>query len=214
MTYSTQIQRIKEVINISGLSVTKFANLIGISQTTLNSQIIEKRSLSIDVLNSVLDKFPTLSSEWLLRGKGEMYLNTDVNVNLETYETKPRVPFDAAAGSLTVCSEGATVQHCEQLPVIRAFSNYDFTIIVRGDSMSPEYQSGDEIACLFVHNTPYTQWGRVHVLDTSQGVVLKRIYDNGESVTCKSDNPRYADFSIPKEQIFNMALVIGLVRRY
>lgn len=164
-----------------------------------------------DILGKILNAFPELSAEWLLRGKGSMYIATESG---ESEETRPRIPFDAAAGTLTVGVDGVMPYQCEQMPVVRAFPRYDFTILVRGESMAPEYQSGDEVACLYVRESTYTQWGRVHVLDTTQGVVIKRIYDRGDMVLCKSDNPRYEDFSIPKSEVFNIALVIGLIRRY
>ncbi len=206
---NNQLQRVRQVIEMAGMSVSKFAEKVNIGQTTLNNQLLEKRALSIDVLNKILNAFPELSAEWLLRGKGPMYCE-----HTEEVETRPRIPFDAAAGTLTVGVDGVMPYQCEQMPVVRAFPRYDFTILVRGESMAPEYQSGDEVACLYVRESTYTQWGRVHVLDTTQGVVIKRIYDRGDMVLCKSDNPRYEDFSIPKSEVFNIALVIGLIRRY
>lgn len=208
---NNQLQRVRQVIEMAGMSVSKFAEKVNIGQTTLNNQLLEKRALSIDVLNKILNAFPELSAEWLLRGKGSMYIVTE---SRESGETRPRIPFDAAAGTLTVGVDGVMPYQCEQMPVVRAFPRYDFTILVRGESMAPEYQSGDEVACLYVRESTYTQWGRVHVLDTTQGVVIKRIYDRGDMVLCKSDNPRYEDFSIPKSEVFNIALVIGLIRRY
>lgn len=207
--YTSQLQRVKQIIEKEGISVSKFAEKVDVGQTTLNNQLLEKRALSIDVVNKILNAFPVLSAEWLLRGKGPMYCE-----QTEEVETRPRIPFDAAAGTLTVGVDGVMPYQCEQMPVVRAFPRYDFTILVRGESMAPEYQSGDEVACLYVRESTYTQWGRVHVLDTTQGVVIKRIYDRGDMVFCKSDNPRYEDFSIPKSEVFNIALVIGLIRRY
>ena len=58
----------------------------------------------------------------------------------------------------------------------------------------------------------FIQWGRVHVLDTTQGVVIKRIYDDGDSIRCNSFNTEYPDFSIPKEDIRSFNLVVGSVR--
>ena len=54
--------------------------------------------------------------------------------------------------------------------------------------MLPEYHSGDELACLYIKNTSFVQWGRCHVLDTAQGIIVKRIFDSGEFIRCVSDN--------------------------
>ena len=78
--------------------------------------------------------------------------------------------------------------------------------------MEPEYFAGDEVACLKVNEKRFLQWGRVHVLDTTQGVVIKRIYDDGDCITCRSYNPEFPDFSIPKEDIRSYNLVVGSLR--
>lgn len=128
-----------------------------------------------------------------------------------TRETRPRVPLTAAAGSLSGDSIGITLQQCEQLPIIHQIPSYDFTMFIKGDSMSPRFESGDEIACRRIDQSRFIQWGKVHVLDTTQGFVIKRVYDDGDKIRCVSYNPEYADFSIPKEDILSMSLVVGLV---
>jgi phage repressor protein C with HTH and peptisase S24 domain len=128
-------------------------------------------------------------------------------------ESRPRIPYNAAAGTLAVAFDGISANICEQLPVIRQFPKYDFTILAFGDSMSPEYHSGDELACLLIKNS-FVQWGRVYILDTSQGIVVKRIFDANDNILCKSDNPNYNDFFVSKSDIYNLALVVGIIRRY
>lgn len=71
------LSRIKEVIAFSGLSVRAFSIKCGISQKTLDNQVKGLRSLSLDTTASVLHAFPEISSEWLIRGKGQMLLNRD-----------------------------------------------------------------------------------------------------------------------------------------
>ena len=126
--------------------------------------------------------------------------------------TRPRIPYDVAAGTLTDTVEGVSNYQCEQIPVISAFPRYDFTIRVIGKSMEPEYYSGDEVACLRINERRFLQWGRVHVLDTTQGVIIKRIYDGGDAIICRSYNPEFPDFSIPKEDIRSYNLVVGSLR--
>lgn len=126
--------------------------------------------------------------------------------------TRPRIPYDAAAGTLTDAVDGISNYQCEQVPVISLFPRYDFTIRVIGKSMEPEYYSGDEVACLRINEKRFLQWGRVHVLDTTQGVIIKKIYDGGEKIICKSCNPEFPDFSIPKDDIWSYNLVVGSLR--
>lgn len=129
-------------------------------------------------------------------------------------DLKPRIPFDAAAGALSVVTDSAAVGDCEMLPTIHAFPRYDFTMPIRGDSMLPDFMPGDEVACQLVRSSSYIQWGRVHVLDTRDGAVLKRIYNDDDCIICKSINPTYSDFNVPKEDVLQIALVVGLIRKF
>lgn len=99
------------------------------------------------------------------------------------------------------------------LPIIPTFPKYDFTIVARGDSMLPDLLSGDELACRFIRESSFIQWGRTHVLDTAQGIVVKRIFEKKEAILCRSNNVDYPDFIIPKEDIFHIAIVVGLIRQ-
>lgn len=130
----------------------------------------------------------------------------------EKPETRPRIPYTAAAGTLTSAVEGVTPDQCEQIPRITAFPNYDFTIIIKGNSMEPKYEGGDEVACKRIDNTSFIQWGKVHVLDTAQGIIIKRVYEDGDNIRCVSYNHEYPDFSISKEEIYSMSLIVGLLR--
>ena len=135
---------------------------------------------------------------------------SSVELHKDSKEYKPRVEVYANAGTLTEQIEASF----EQMPVIAQMPRYDFTIIVKGDSMEPEFRSGEEIACLNVGNTNYRQWGRPHVLNTSQGVVLKRIYQGERGYICRSENPKYPDFEVPEEEVWQIALVVGVLRVY
>lgn len=211
-------ERILEYLDNKGISKYECYQNTGIT----NGVLSQKSGISEDNILRFLSYYKDISYEWLLTGHGDM-LKTDIDdkqkhilsdISKQELETRPRIPMDAAAGSLTMASDGVTINDCEQIPVIKAFARYDFTIVTRGDSMYPEYHSGDELACLFVKNTSFIQWGRVHVLDTAQGVVLKRIINKDEHILCRSINPDYEDFLIHKSEVYNIALVIGLVRGY
>lgn len=72
------LQRINELIDSYKLSKNAFANKINMEQTTVNNQLIGKRSVSIDLILNILLAFPEISSEWLLRGEGEMIKGSSV----------------------------------------------------------------------------------------------------------------------------------------
>lgn len=200
---------------------TKFEENTGLGRASI-SKI--KDGMSSPNLAKIARGYPKLNIDWLITGSGEMLkdektpdLKTNFNkANIEEIETRPRIPLNAAAGSVSVALSGITAEDAESLPFIHAFSNYSYTILVKGDSMEPEFHSGDELACLQLNgNANFIQWGRYHVLDTAQGIVVKRIYESEDYILCKSENnDLYPDFKIHKEEIYNIGLVIGMLRRY
>lgn len=199
-------ERLIVFIKEKGLSQSRFEKMIGLSNGFVNNI---SKGIGADKLQRIVSVYPELNTTWLLTGEGEMLKKCSTPVHKNT---RPRIPYDAAAGTLTETVEGITEYECEEVPVISVFPKYDFTIRVVGRSMEPEYFAGDEVACLKVNEKRFLQWGRVHVLDTTQGVVIKRIYDNGDSVICRSYNPEFPDFIVPKEDIRSYNLVVGSLR--
>lgn len=192
-----------ELCRKSGVPIGTMSSILGERQSSPNIDILQ-------LIYSAIAEFP-VSVEWFFTGKGDMKRKGDVTKYVE--ETRPRIPYTAAAGAISIAMEGVTKSQCEQIPLVKAFPKYDFTIQVQGDSMTPAYNSGDEVACLFIKNSNFIQWGRVHVLDTAQGIVIKRIYDTDDAILCVSEfSEKYPEFKIPKSEIYSVSLVVGQLR--
>lgn len=207
--------RISKFIQYKNITIAEFERNVSLANGYIKKF---KGSIGSDKLNNIISYYPDININWLITGKGSMLKSEISNMLAESpmeygkKQTRPRIPYTAAAGSLTSAVEGITANQCEQIPRINAFPDYDFTIIIKGSSMEPKYEGGDEVACKRIDNTSFIQWGKVHVLDTAQGIIIKRIYEDGEKIRCTSYNPEYPDFSIQKEEIFSMSLVVGLIR--
>ena len=219
--------RIKEYLDYKKIPISLFEKTTGMSNGAFGKQLKNKGAIGTDKLEKVLLNYPDLSPQWVLTGKGGMIKSAEKDKNdtlipavtnsqnheeFKIIDTRPRIPYDAAAGSLSFSMDGIRADQCEQLPIIPTLPKYDFTIIARGDSMIPDFISGDELACAIVSESSFVQWGRVHVLDTAQGIVLKRIFDQRDSILCKSINHNYPDFDIPKDEVYHIAIVVGLIR--
>ena len=189
--------------------MNKFEAYVGISNGYLSNMKKKEGAISSDVMLKVLAKFPDLNLDWLITGEGDMLKSVTPSDSRPEVQTRPRIPTTAAAGSLSGDVASVTLRDCEQLPIISQFPAYDFTIIIKGDSMKPKYESGDEIACRRILNPSFIQWGKVHVLDTAQGIVVKKVYDDGCSIKCVSINPEYPPFSVPKDEVYSLSLVVG-----
>lgn len=195
--------RILRFIEHEGISIREFERKCGFSNGYFN----KIKDFSAQKVEEITAVFPNLNYVWVLTGETCM-LNSDM---AQPVETRPRIPLTAVAGSLSEAPNGVTMEDCEQLPVVHQFPSYDFTMLIKGDSMSPKYESGDEVACRKIDQNRYIQWGKVHVLDTTQGIIIKRVYEDGDKIRCVSYNKEYADFSIPKEDIYSMSLVVGVL---
>lgn len=206
-------ERLKEFLRESNIKAVDFCNAIGVSSGFIAGM---RESIQPSKLKTIATNYPSLNIEWLLTGVGEMLKSaTPLSTPAKVEETKPRIPYDAAAGMLSDAMSGLTCADCEQIPVIQSFSKYDYSILVKGDSMEGELKSGDEVFCKDVSTSGFLRWGDIHVLNTSQGVVVKRVYDDGEYILCKSElSEVFKDFRIPKSEIYNIGLVIGVIRRY
>ena len=78
----TVTERFKELISIKTGTATPFSSEIGVSQSTLSCQLNSKTGVQVSVITAALKRYPDISAEWLLRGKGEMLLAE----NLPTFD--------------------------------------------------------------------------------------------------------------------------------
>ncbi len=222
------LERIKQFIDCKGLSVSAFEKSVGMSNASFGKSLKNKGAIGTDKLENILKVYPELSATWLLTGRGDMLKQTSgadgdpsrASKDLDTGSidrtnpgaTRPRIPFTAAAGGLSVVAQTATTGECEQVPVIPTFPPYDFTIIIEGDSMAPLYLSGDELACRFVYDADEINWGKPYIVDSDEGAVFKLLYDGGNVVLCRSINPEGPTYEINKRDIHHVAAIVGYLR--
>lgn len=200
--------RLKEFLSIQKIGRNKFEEQLGIATGYMSSKAM---TITSDVIEKVTSAYPELNLDWLITGNGSMLRKNNL-ATIPQGRTKPRIPLTAAAGALSYEERGVTLKECEQMPIVNQFPSYDFTMFIKGDSMSPKYESGDEIACRWVNEKRFIQWGKVHVLDTIQGIIVKKVYEDGDKIRCVSINPDYPPFSIPKKEVYSVSIVVGLVR--
>lgn len=202
---------IELILNDLGVKAPTFAKSIGVLyQRVLDIQNGKVKKISYDLARKIIEKYPQYNEGWLLSGEGSPYTE-------EVAEPRPQgiplVPVSAMAGALTGELPAVTERECERFLVPR-FERADFLITVSGDSMSPKFQSGDIVACRRVPLGSFFQWHRVYVVDSEQGVLIKRVeHGSGEdSVTLVSENREYSPIELRREEIYSLALVVGLIR--
>ena len=67
--------RIKEVLAKEKTTVNFLATSSGTNQAKLRNQIMVSTAISLDTILLVLERFPHISAEWLLRGNGDMLIS-------------------------------------------------------------------------------------------------------------------------------------------
>ena len=67
-------QRLMALMRAEGLNAKSFAEQVGISAATMSNILNGRNKPSLEVMQKVLNRFRTLSPQWLILGVGSMYL--------------------------------------------------------------------------------------------------------------------------------------------
>lgn len=207
------LERIKQYIDNKSISVAAFEKSIGMSNASFGKCLKKGGAIGTDKLENILSVYPDISPNWLLTGNGTMLRNSTELTPTKDGTGIPLIPVEAMAGCFTG-SQTILLQECDHY-VVPAFKNADFLIYVRGDSMQPRYFSGDMVACKMLSPTDlFFQWGKVYVLDTDQGALIKKVEQgtDNETITLVSENENYKPFQIPRRAVYHIAIVMGLIR--
>lgn len=107
------INRIKEVIAYTGLSERAFSLKCGLKPTTINNQLIGKREVSLATIVAISSSFEEISSDWLLRGKGEMLISANQSKD-ENTERISRLVDTIATLQGTINEQLKTIQALQE----------------------------------------------------------------------------------------------------
>ncbi len=201
-------------IKEKNLSKTDFYKKTGLS----NGFLDKGGSVTSANLETILKSFPEISLDWLVTGSGPM-LRSDLPAAHPATEPGagiPLIPIEAVAGLPTDDPVGTRFIDCAHY-IIPDFANLnvEYMIRVSGSSMYPKYSNGDILACRRVHDVLFFQWGKIYVIDSSQGALVKRVFqdEDPDRILLVSDNrEHYPPFSIPKSDIRSLSIVVGVIR--
>lgn len=146
-----------------------------------------------------------INEEWLSTGNGEMEAPDD--------SLRPHYDAKASAGFMDDLSEGKMSAEFRAIAI--PILNYDFSIDASGNSMMPRIENGDTLLCKISDDRLNPPLGKICVIDTMDGAVVKEITEVGEtSLTLHSLNPNYDDYEIDLSSINRIAEVVGLLREF
>lgn len=75
--------RFKEVLSFYKSSINQLSKGDKAMQVRLSRQINNGATITFETVSNILDTFPDVSAEWLLRGKGEMLIASSPNEKKE-----------------------------------------------------------------------------------------------------------------------------------
>lgn len=205
-------ERLIEFLSHEGIGQKRFAESIGMSSGYVNAI---RKSIQPDTVHKIAMQYPSLNTGWLLTGEGEMLrdnsteeVKTDGEKSEDEISLVPLLPIAAQGGSLNDFVVSVKENDCER--VVSPIRGADFAMPVAGDSMAPEYPAGSQIFIKKINERAFIDWGKVYVLDTCNGSVIKRVFpaDDSGKVKCVSINPDYPPFEVAYEDIYGMYRVL------
>lgn len=207
-----KIERFDKYMKTKGLNDNKVTNSLGLSIGTLGKSRKENRDLSEKNIEKILNFYTDLNRTWLLTGEGSMF-TTDPSLagfNEMEYTRVPLLPISAQGGSLNDFVVSVSLQDCEK--IISPIKGADIAITISGDSMADEYPNGSIVLAKRINERAFIDWGKVYVLDTCNGVVVKTLTpsEKEDYVRCVSINPDpiYAPFEVALNDIYGVYRVM------
>lgn len=211
----------------TGHTQASIASQLGVSQPYVNALLTGRKAFGKSQAKKWGDLYG-LSPSWLLTGEGPMLKEEkEEKEKEEVYELLPRITEDKGRPYYDVDFLGGYGEFADDpasAPVTYMidYPPYNkegvFYMNVRGDSMSPEINSGDLVAL-----RPIEAWydflllGKVYAIVTLSGQrTIKRLRRGSDSdhYTLEPINPAYESQEIPKTQIERVFEVLGGIRRY
>lgn len=204
---------LKEYFDKQGVTQQSIANTMGVSKAYVNRLFTGKAKFGKEAAEKWGNQYG-LRKSWLLTGEGPM-LNDKKPA--EQSAGLPLIPVSFMAGALNGVDGRWMDYECDHFTV-PGFESADFLITVMGDSMQPTLVSGDVLAVKRVEASKlWFQWGKIYVLATRQGCIVKRILpsDKEGCVSIVSDNKsQYPAYDLDGGEINSIGLAIGLVRQF
>ena len=144
--------RIKEFLKLENKSSAQFADEIGVQPSSISHIVSGRNNPSLDFVMKMLTKYPALSTDWLLFGKGQMYREPqlhdlfDAGENNENDEriVMPKNKHDANFRSLNTGNVTESATNRKERKTESGANKAKRIICFFNDDTFREYFPGDE----------------------------------------------------------------------
>lgn len=208
-------ERIMSIIKDGNFSINSLSDGDKTLQRRLNRQINEGASITFETISSILEKFPYVSAEWLIRGSGSMKKEEDApEISYTTGVPYYNVDF---IGGFDIVLNDQTVKP-EYLIDFKMYNTAECWCNVTGHSMEPEISQGDIIALKELHDwQTYIPSGEIYAIVTTEHRTIKRVspgkHEGYILLTPSNPSPEYVPQEIPLSIVQRVYRVLGCMKR-
>lgn len=237
---TTAQDRLKEYISYKGLSMRKFEMAAGVPigyvKNIKYTITPEKQTRIANAFKDLNIGWLTTGEGSMLREQPQVQMsNSNVNYHSPhatiyasdihtikdiptTKDAAPLVPIELTRKENTdIYNEMMRKSELtsEHITKVNVFSEIDFYFMVCDDAMSPNFVRGDYIALRHLEPGKFIINGYPYVLDTkTHGMFLRILKERSDHYECSvvAQSERYEAFNVPKEDVYMVYNVKGLVR--
>lgn len=217
---SKMTERIRQLANENGHTLKTFALEANIEVNNFLRKMKGEYVWSVADVHKICDNF-RVRKGWLVDGEGKKkrlpdeVLETiparpsyDMRVGVPYYNVDFEMGYDLMTNDQTA--------NPDYMVDFSPYNNADCWCNARGDSMSPTIANGDKIAikevkdpqsCL-INDEIYA------IVTTNELRTIKRVRDNGDTITLIPDNKEYSEQTISKDLILKVYKVMGSVKMF
>lgn len=119
-------ERLQTILSLENISAAQLASLLGIQRSTLSNLMSGRNKPSYDLILAILTKLPNLNLDWLLKGEGQPYRNS--GLNLRGMRLNNTNSSSEEAGQIMRSNDSKNKQHEEKagLSIFDATDNPDY----------------------------------------------------------------------------------------
>ncbi len=83
--------RLTQILTFKQMSSSAFADFLGIQRSNMSHYLAGRNKPGVEILQKILDKFPDISADWLIMGRGEMMIQEqpDLFQNYSSIQPSP-----------------------------------------------------------------------------------------------------------------------------
>ena len=214
-------KKIKEYFTESGISQIEAAKILKVRQAAVSNQL-NGRPFGKNSAAKWNEAFG-FRINWLLTGEGPMFEATDHMMKEYDIEYHPELNHDDdipviparlfRAPEINIYEYVMESSYVERLPHVPHFQKHDIFATCPGDAMAPRICRGYLMALRRMPKDSTIINGEIYVVDTaSQGMFLRRIIDNGETLRFVAENQvEFPEFELPYSDVINIFRVVGVL---